>query len=103
MFARTLLLIACLAAPALALGDAMRCGKWIVNEQTPPAELLEKCGEPHSKDVTTEDVLGLNAAGRPVKLGVQTKERWLYKRNSGALPMLVTIVDGQTRSLTRAE
>jgi Protein of unknown function (DUF2845) len=103
MLPRTLLACICLSVPALGFCDAMRCGKWIVNETTPPAELLKKCGEPQSKDVVEEDVLGLNAAGRPIKLGVQVKERWLYQRSPGALPMLVTIVGGQTKSLARAE
>jgi Protein of unknown function (DUF2845) len=100
---RTLLTLILLVVPGLAASESMRCGKWIVNEETPPQDLVTKCGQPQEKDVKTEDVLGVNALGNPIKLGTSTTERWYYKRSPGSLKMLVTIVDGVTKSIARAE
>ena len=93
-----------LTTPSLpAAADSMRCGKWVVSETASPAEVLEKCGEPQQKDVSTEDVLGKNALGRRIKIGVTVIERWRYQRSPGALPMLVTVVDSKVVSIERTE
>jgi len=93
-----------LALPRAVSADSMRCDKWIVNETASVAELLEKCGEPQTKDVATEDVMARNATtGASYKVGTTVKERWLYRRSNRSLPMLVTIVDGRIRSIERAE
>jgi hypothetical protein len=94
-------LFAVLSFPASA--DSMRCGKWVVNEQSAPAEILQKCGEPQDKRLTTEDVLGKNALGNPIKLGVSTKETWYYRPSTRSLPMVVKIVDGRVTALERAD
>lgn len=89
--------------PLAAYADSMRCGKWVVNEESSPQEIAQKCGEPLNKEVTEQDVLGKNPAGYPIKLGIQVIERWYYKLSPGSLPMLVTIVDGKVKSIERAE
>lgn len=87
-----------------ALADSMRCGKWIVNESATRDELLNKCGEPQSRDVTQEDAYATNPKGARVKTGaVKVTERWIYKPTPGTLPMAVVIVDGKIVSLTRAD
>ena len=96
------------AAAALAWtsvrADTMRCGQSLVNEQTSLSELLNKCGEPQEKSSTTDDVLAVNAAGHAFKTGeTVTRERWIYRRNAGALPMAVTIENGVIRRIERAE
>ena len=83
--------------------DSMRCGKWVVNEASPVADIAAKCGEPRDKEISEHDVLGKNAAGYPIKLGAQVIERWLYKLSPGSLPMLVTIVDGKVKSIERVD
>jgi hypothetical protein len=83
--------------------DSMRCGSSVVNETISVPELLEKCGEPASKDVKTEDVMARNPDGFTYKVGTKTIERWIYQRSSGALPMAVTIVDGKVTRLERAD
>jgi hypothetical protein len=89
--------------PFCARADSMRCDKWVVNETVSVAELIEKCGEPVSKDVATEDVMAKNATtGSLYKVGTSTTERWLYRRSSQSLPMVVTIVDGKIQSIERA-
>jgi hypothetical protein len=103
MRTHTAVALAILSVPMTASADAMRCGKWVLNEDSTPTAVLEKCGEPQDKEISREDVLGKNAAGNPVKLGVQVTERWRYQRTPGSLPMLVTIVDGKVKRIERAE
>jgi hypothetical protein len=92
-----------LVNPVLSSADSMRCGKWVVNEESSVAEIAQKCGEPQQKEVTEEDVLARNNAGYSVKLGVQVTERWYYKPTPGTLKMLVTVVDGKVKSIARVE
>ena len=89
--------------PLAASAESMRCGKWVVNETSAVAEILEKCGEPQRKDVSHEDVYARNALGNTNKIGVQVTERWRYQASDRVLPMLVTIVDGQIVSIERTE
>lgn len=89
--------------PLEAQADSMRCGKWVVNEQAPAAEILEKCGEPQRKDRREEDVYSRNPAGFTNKQGVKVIELWYYKRSTQALEMVVQIVDGKVISIQRAE
>jgi Protein of unknown function (DUF2845) len=103
MRAAAILTFALLILPLAASAESMRCGKWVVSETASPAEVLEKCGEPQQKDVSREDVLGTNSLGNPIKLGVKVTERWRYKRSPGALPMLVTIIDGKVISIERTQ
>lgn len=106
MRAHSFATLLCLLLPLMPLGasaDSMRCGKWVVNETTSSAEIMEKCGEPQQKDVLRDDVLGKNTLGNPIKLGVKVTERWRYQRSTNALPMLVTIVDGKVVSIERTE
>lgn len=100
-------LFACLLAIVpigLSSADSMRCDKWVVNERALVSELVEKCGTPTSKTVQTEDVMARNATtGATYKAGTTVTERWLYRRGTQSLPMLVTIVDGKIRSIERAK
>ena len=89
--------------PFAASAESMRCGKWVVNETSSAAEILEKCGEPQKKDVSHEDVYAQNALGNTNKIGVKVTERWRYQASNRVLPMLVTIVDGKVVSLERTE
>lgn len=98
---------ACVVVAAVsntAQADSMRCGKWIVNESATRDELLSKCGQPQSREVTQEDAYAVNPRGARVKTGaVKVTERWIYKPTPGTLPMAVVIVDGKIVSLTRAD
>ena len=92
-----------ISLPLVSFADSMRCGQHVVNEETVLAELLQKCGEPQTKDVSTEDVISRNPAGFTRKVGTQVTERWHYQRSSASLPMVVTVVDGKIKSIARAE
>lgn len=99
-----LICLAALAAPVVAGADSMRCGKWVVSDSVTVDELLKKCGEPQSRDVTKDDVYMNTVNGGRVKTGNQTvTERWIYRASSRSLPMAVVIVDGKIVSLTRAD
>src|SRR3712207_4949203 len=95
-------LIAFSLISAGAHAESMRCGSSIVDETASVATLLEKCGEPQTRDVRTEDVYAPNVQGVGTrKIGTRTIERWIYQRSSNSLPMAVTIVDGKVTRLER--
>ena len=91
-----LLLVLLAAAPSLGICDGnFRCGSWLVSSDTPLAELLKKCGEPSSRQVSIQDVFG--PLGQ--KLGTTRVETWRYDRGSRAAAMIVTVVDGKLQSI----
>jgi hypothetical protein len=91
-------------ASAGAAADSMRCGKWIVSEAATVDELLQKCGQPQTRDISKEDSYATNPSGARYKTGVVVvTERWIYKPSPGTLPMAVSVVDGKVVSLTRAD
>lgn len=104
MTARILGVSLALLLSASVHAESMRCGQFIVDETTSVAELLTKCGEPTSKETSSEDVLARNPdSGFTRKIGTKITERWRYQRSDRALPMTVTIVDGKVVRLERTE
>lgn len=91
-------LLLLLAAGAYA-GDDVRCGNSIVNSDMSVQELLHKCGEPTSKQVREEDVRAANAGGGTRRVGTTYTEIWTYDRGSNAFGLVVTIVDGNIKSI----
>lgn len=92
------------SATDVASADSMRCGKWVVSESVTLDELVNKCGQPVSRDVSRDEIYITNVNGMRVKTGNFTvTERWIYQRTPGKLPMAVVIVDGKIVSLTRAD
>jgi Protein of unknown function (DUF2845) len=92
-----------LSLPLAAAADSMRCGRWVVNETSSSAEILEKCGEPQQKEVREEEVYAPTRLGGRRRVGVQIVEQWTYQRSSNSLPMQVTVVDGKVVKLQRVE
>lgn len=85
-------------APVVCTSDEFfRCGSFLVSADISVAELLNKCGNPSSKQVSTQDVH--NEFG--VKTGTSTTEIWRYDRGSRAAAMIVTIIDGRIQSMER--
>ena len=80
--------------------ELFRCGSWLVSSQTSVAELLQKCGEPSSRQVSTEDARAHVVGGGTQKVGTTTTEIWRYDRGS---KMIVTIVDGNIQSIERGK
>jgi len=93
-----------LAAASAQASDTMRCGQWVVDDETPLQELLAKCGEPTRKEVKTEDIHRKNFGNAGTqRVGTTTTERWYYNRGSQSFPMVVTVVDGKLKSIDKAE
>lgn len=92
---------ALLVLPMAASADeTFRCGKWIASSDMSLEELKAKCGEPTSRQSSTEDVLARNQFGLMVKVDEVSKETWIYDR--GVNPaMVVVIVGGRIKSLER--
>jgi Protein of unknown function (DUF2845) len=85
-----------LIAPSTGICDGyFRCGQWLVSSDTPLAELLKKCGEPSSKKVAVQDVVGNFGQ----KLGTTRVETWRYDRGPRAAAMIVRVVDGKVESV----
>jgi len=105
MVVRTFVLGVALIAGGTVNADSLRCGSKLVNESATVNELIQKCGQPQSRNVEKEDQYAMNPnTGARTKTGLQTvKERWIYKPTPGALPMAVQIVDGRIVSISRAD
>ncbi len=102
---RRMVVICALAAiiPSLARSDeTFRCGSYLVSTPLSVAELLQKCGQPSSKQTGTEDVRAKVGAGGTRKIGTSATEVWRYNR-PGSPPMIVTIVDGAIQSIEAGE
>jgi hypothetical protein len=100
---QSVVVLACMTGTNTAAADSMRCGKWVVDETATVKELLEKCGAPADKQVTTEDVMATNANGFHYKVGTTVAEHWTYRPSRQSLPMVVNIVDGKIISIERAD
>jgi len=87
-----------------ASAETFRCGKWIIDLEMTPNELINKCGPPTSHESRTEDVKARNRNnGLLIKTGETTTETWTWDRGSQAAPMVVIIVDGKIKSIERLE
>jgi hypothetical protein len=87
---------------AAASAETFRCGKWIIDTDTTLEELTQKCGPPSSHESRTEEIKARNRSnGLWVRTGETTTEIWTYDRGTRAAPMVVTIVDGQIKSIER--
>jgi len=86
---------------AASADETFRCGKWIASSEMTPSELVAKCGEPTTRESRTEDIKSRNHnVGLMVKTGETTIETWTYERGSNPA-MVVTIVDGEIKSIER--
>jgi hypothetical protein len=80
-------------------GDLIRCGSGLVSTEISATELLNRCGEPSSRAVSTQDLRDEYG----VKVGTLTTESWRYDGDTKAPRMTVTIVDGQIQSIERGK
>jgi hypothetical protein len=102
MGVRSLIAMIVALTPAAASAETFRCGKWIIDTDTTLEELSQKCGAPSSHESRTEEIKARNRInGLWVRTGETTTEIWTYDRGRRAAPMVVTIVDGQIKSIER--
>jgi hypothetical protein len=96
--------LAVLGMSAAAHAETMRCGKWVVSEDTDPQELLAKCGQPTSQRSETSEVRRPSARGSGTFVaGTTTTEYWYYDRGPSSFRMVVIVVDGKIKSIDRAK
>lgn len=100
---RLIAVVAVLAVGTAHAGETIRCGRWVVDESATVDELVSKCGEPASKRLVEEDIRVRNPDNSMRTVGVTVTEYWTYDRGSRSFQILVTIVDGNIRSIERAE
>ena len=100
---RTPILVLLLIIPIVASADeSFRCGKWIVSSELTVPDLLKKCGEPTTRKTEVQDIMVRNRSyGLMTKQGETVIETWTYDRGSQAKPMVVTIIDGEIKSIDR--
>jgi len=100
---RLILIAAALAGAAVAHADeAFRCGKWVITSGMTLGEISSKCGEPASRTSRTEDVHVRNRnTGLMMKTGQTRTETLTWNRGPRAAAMVVTVVDGEVRSIER--
>jgi hypothetical protein len=96
------LAVASLTSVDAIAGEAFRCGQWIISDDLSVSELMSKCGEPKSKDSETVEVRGKAGSGS-VSRGTTTIEHWTYEFASGSSRYVVTIVDGEIKTIERAK
>lgn len=79
--------------------EAVRCGNYIVTSEATVAELLEKCGQPATQQVTEEEVRTPAGEGGGRLISTTVTEIWTYDRGSRAFKIIVTIVDGKIKNI----
>ena len=101
--ARLLVLVAALLGSVPAFADeSFRCGQSIVTSEMTLGEITAKCGQPASRTSRTEDVHVRNRnTGLMMKTGQTVIETLTWDRGSRAAAMVVTVVDGNVKSIER--
>jgi len=90
-------LIAAAVTPAFA--DSLRCGSSLIKEGDTAGYVMEKCGEPGSKQTFSEPVYARRENGTSYEIGTTTKDVWRYRRSSGQFPAVLTFEKGVLRKL----
>jgi len=80
------------------VGDGMRCEAGLVEAGDATATVLQKCGEPASRDATglVDEPPGPAA---PAVVSESLVEQWVYSGGEGALLRIVSLRDGRIESI----
>jgi hypothetical protein len=99
--AAVLALVAGVFSADAAFADTLVCrnGKTVEPGMT-TIEVIDKCGEPTSKESKTEDVRAKGPAGGSVKVGESVTETWRYDRGSQKQTAVLTVRDGKVVSIS---
>jgi hypothetical protein len=79
-----------LAAAQATLAETLRCGSVLIQPGDDAWYVLEKCGEPSA---WTAVVVPAMVSGAVYHVGLTRADRWLYHRNFGQFPAVLTIGD----------
>jgi hypothetical protein len=98
---RASILVSALALSAsAALGDdTLRCGNAIIDVGMVAAQVVDRCGEPKSKEVEEVPVRQRTKSGGVNTIGSTRVERWTYERGYGQFPALLTFEAGKLKSI----
>ena len=80
--------------------DILRCGSNLIEQGDSAGRVIEKCGQPTSKDTITEPVWSQGVNGAQYQSGITSAQLWRYNFGSRRFPALVKIVDGIVQSIT---
>ena len=75
--------------PPWVFADSFRCGRKVVRNGDSSGDLMQKCGEPQSRDSAQEE-LWLDRSQKKVRV-----ERWHYKQGSSTLARVVLVYQGK--------
>ena len=73
--------------------DAFWCGQRLIREHMRASDILDRCGQPDSKEIVEEPIYAWRPGGGRVQTGVAITEYWIYDRGSGRFPARLTIRD----------
>jgi len=80
--------------------DILRCGSNLIEQGDSAGRVIEKCGQPTSRDTITEPVWSVGVNGAQYQSGTTSAELWRYNFGSAKFPALLKIVDGVVQSIT---
>jgi hypothetical protein len=83
-----------LGGTTTALADKFWCGNRLIHAEMPVEELLEKCGEPDSREVVEEPIFAHWPDGGVYQVGTTQTEYWIYNRGTQRFPAYLTVKAG---------
>jgi hypothetical protein len=86
-----------LTSPAAA--DMLRCGSSLIEVGDSLETVLNKCGEPASRQTVSEPVWVRGIDGNTYQSGTQQWELWHYYRGPRQFPATLKIADGVVQSI----
>lgn len=92
-----LVLTGAFAVPAVA--ETLRCGSVLIQPGASEGYVLDKCGEPDSKQTFTEPVMARRVDGTAYEVGTTSKDVWRYRRAPGKFPAVLTFEMGVLKKL----
>jgi hypothetical protein len=93
------LLVLASAAASPAFSETLRCGSSLIQPGATQGYVIEKCGEPSSRETYTEPVIATRVDGSTYQAGTTSKDIWRYKRGSGKFPAVLTFEMGVLKKL----
>lgn len=79
--------------------EVFRCNGSIIETGLTIPEVLARCGEPESRDVSTVPIRARSLYGASYVVGTATLEYWVYTRRGGQFPAFLTFDQGRLRDI----
>lgn len=85
---------------AAASAESLRCGSVLIQPGDDAWYVLEKCGEPTAWTAFTVPAMARNVDSDVYQIGLTRADRWLYRRDFGQFPAVLTIgADGRVAAI----